>query len=506
MRMDLPMASDVMMIHPADTVAVALEAMKAGTALSVSGRDILLVDDVPKGHKIALRAIERGEEVRKYGHVIGRASCPIVPGAWVHAHNLMTTLDGKSEYTYAPGTQSNTAHETPLPTFEGYRRTDGRVGTRNEIWIITTVGCVNPSAERIARLANERHRRTSHFDGVWAFAHPFGCSQLGGDLEKTRALLRGLVHHPNAGGVLVLGLGCENNQLKEFLSGIDPARMERVRAVNAQETEDEVACGLELIGELAGLMQHDRREQVPVSELVLGMKCGGSDGFSGMTANPLVGRITDCLTDAGGRVILTEVPEMFGAEQQLMNRALNEKVYGDIVGLINDFKDYFLRHGQPVYENPSPGNKAGGITTLEEKSLGAVQKGGSARVAEVLAYGEPVGARGMALLDAPGNDAVSGTALTASGATMILFTTGRGTPLGFPAPTVKISTNSALKRSKPAWIDFDAGVLAEGAGSMDALAQELLGFLLEAASGRIRTQNELNGYREIAIWKEGVTL
>jgi altronate hydrolase len=499
------MAIEYIKIHPADSVVIALEAVAKETVLTVDGAPLTVREDVPKGHKIAIRTIEPGAEIRKYGHVIGHASARIEQGEWVHAHNCATTLSQTIGYAYDPVFHREIIPQHAVPTFMGYQRADGRVGTRNEIWIITTVGCVNTSAERIAKISNERFKR-DNFDGVFSFPHPFGCSQLGGDLEKTQAALRGLMRNPNAGGVLVLGLGCENNQLAQFLALSNADGSERIRSFNAQDVADEIETGVERIGELFELMREDRRVEVPVSELTLGMKCGGSDGFSGITANPLVGRITDRLTDDGGRVILTEVPEMFGAEQQLMNRAVNESVYDRIVRLINDFKEYFTAHGQTVYENPSPGNKAGGITTLEEKSLGAIQKGGSAAVHEVLDYGQAISAHGMALLNAPGNDGVSGTAMAASGATMILFTTGRGTPLGFPVPTVKISTNSSLMKHKPNWIDFDAGALTDGTATMDDLTRDLLRLVIDAASGRVHTKNEVNGYREIALWKEGVTL
>jgi altronate hydrolase len=499
------MAIDVIKIHPADSVVIALESLARNTGIVVDTVLLNVKEDVPKGHKIALRAIHRGENIVKYGHVIGHASVDIEAGSWVHSHNMKTNLSDVIEYTYRPAPASDSLRSTNVPTFSGYKRADGRVGTRNEIWIINTVGCVNSSAERIAKRSNERYRR-ENFDGVFTFSHPFGCSQLGDDLKMTQSALGGLMRNPNAGGVLVLGLGCENNQLARFMeiAGADPSL--RIRSFNAQDVEDEIEEGVAKIGELFELMRADTREDVPVSELTLGMKCGGSDGFSGITANPLVGRLTDMLTQYGGRVILSEVPEMFGAEQQLMNRAVNERVYQDIIHLINQFKGYFTAHNQPVYENPSPGNKAGGITTLEEKSLGAIQKGGAAAVHEVLAYGESIAKRGMALLNAPGNDGVSSTAMTASGATMILFTTGRGTPLGFPVPTVKISTNSALMKNKPTWIDFDAGALADGTATMDTLSTALFAHILEIASGRTQTKNEINGYKEIAIWKEGVTL
>ena len=386
----------------------------------------------------------------------------------------------------------------------GYRRKSGRVGTRNEVWIVNTVGCVNTAAERIAREAAARFPDAC--DGIFSFSHPYGCSQLGDDLANTQRVLAGLLRHPNAGGVLVLGLGCENNQssaLLEMATGVDE---ERLRFFNTQDVVDEVDEGVEAVGELLARMASDRREPCPASDLVIGHKCGGSDGFSGISANPLVGRIADRLTSLGGGVLLTEVPEMFGAERVLMERAVSQEVFDEVVTMINDFKEYFLRHGQPVYENPSPGNKAGGLTTLEEKSLGAIQKGGRAPVTRVLRYGEPAAPGGLALLEAPGNDGVSSTAMTASGATLLLFTTGRGTPLGFPVPTIKISSNSAIAEKKPHWIDFNAGALLDGTATMDGLAEELFAYVLDVASGRVRTNNEKHGYREIAIWKEGVTL
>jgi altronate hydrolase len=392
------------------------------------------------------------------------------------------------------------------PTFAGYRRRNGRVGTRNEVWILNTVGCVNHAAERIAQLGTQRY--AGQIDGVYAFSHPYGCSQLGDDLRNTRRVLAGLMRHPNAGGVLVLGLGCESNQMDGLLDLAGDVDPERLRFFNSQEVPDEIEAGLEHLAALVARMEPDAREACPASDLVLGHKCGGSDGFSGITANPLVGRVADRLTALGGGVILTEVPEMFGAEQLLMNRAVDETVFSDIVAMVNDFKAYFLRHGHPVHENPSPGNVAGGLTTLEEKSLGAIQKGGQAAVRGVLRYGEATAPceGGLWLLEAPGNDGVSSTALVASGATLLLFTTGRGTPLGFPAPTLKISSNSDLAAKKPHWIDLNAGALLDGTATLEQLEEDLFGLILEVASGRKLASNERQGYREIAIWKEGVTL
>jgi len=489
-------------VRPTDDVAVAVDPLEPGDVITVGDDTIKVREAVPAGHKVALRALAAGDVVHKYGWAIGRLTAAVEPGDWIHSHNLKTQLEGTLEYSYEPKLRAEAPRAAR--TWEGYRRADGRVGTRNEVWVINTVGCVNWAAEKIARSANERF--AGAIDGVHAFAHPYGCSQLGDDLGHTRQLLAGLMRHPNAGGVLVLGLGCENNQMDALLAEAGEIDRSRIRFFNTQDVFDEVQSGVAALNELVERMRDDRREAVPASALVLGNKCGGSDGFSGITANPLVGRVADRLTAAGGTVLLTEVPEMFGAERVLMNRAANEPVYRDVVGMVNSFKEYFLRHGQPVYENPSPGNKAGGLTTLEEKSLGAIQKGGSSTVTSVLRYGQQVRVPGLALLEAPGNDGVSSTAMVASGATVLCFTTGRGTPLGFPAPTIKVSSNSEIARKKPHWIDFDAGRLLDDPSSMDRIADELLEFVLDVASGKALTNNERNDVREIAIWKEGVTL
>jgi len=498
--MEAPLA---VRIHPDDNVAVAVVPLHEGTEVAVEGARVVLGEDIPAGHKLALHPLEPGEAVVKYGFVIGEATAPVAAGTWVHSQNLRTRLSGTLEYAYHPNGRNGSASPA-APTFLGYRRANGRVGTRNEVWIVNTVGCVNTAAERIARAAGERF--AGRVDGVHAFSHPYGCSQLGDDLENTQKVLAGLLRHPNAGGVLVLGLGCENNQMDSLLAMAGDVDRSRLRFFNTQDVVDEVEEGIDAVAELVAAMEGDVRVECPASELILGHKCGGSDGFSGISANPLVGRIADRLTAMGGGVILTEVPEMFGAEQVLMNRAADESVFHAVVSMVNDFKEYFLRHGQPVYENPSPGNKAGGLTTLEEKSLGAIQKGGAATVRRVLRYGAPASTGGLSLLEAPGNDGVSSTAMVTSGATMLLFTTGRGTPLGFPVPTVKISSNSHVAGRKPHWIDFNAGALLDGDATLDSLADELFALILDVASGRVLTNNERNGYREIAIWKDGVTL
>jgi altronate hydrolase len=490
-------------IHPADNVGVVLDEVAPGETVWLGDEGFEISDEVPRAHKIALREIAPGEPIIKYGFPIGHATEAIGRGRWIHSHNMATGLSDTISYEYAPAPAR--AVEVPVrSTFRGYRRQNGRVGTRNELWVLNTVGCVNRSAERIARLASERYAGV--IDGAHAFAHPFGCSQLGDDLQNTRRVLAGLMRHPNAGGVLVIGLGCENNQMEGLLELAGDIDRSRLRFFNSQEVFHEIEAGMEAVEELVEIMRHDERTECPASDLVIGLKCGGSDAFSGISANPLVGRIADRVTAEGGAAVLSEVPEMFGAEHILMNRAADEDVFKRIVEMINTFKGYFIEHNQPIYENPSPGNKAGGLTTLEEKSLGATQKGGTATVVAVLGYCDSVARPGLSLLTAPGNDGVSVTAEVASGATVVLFTTGRGTPLGFPAPTIKISTNTEIYEKKPHWIDFNAGKLLDGTATAEELAEGLWQHVLRVASGEVRTCNEQNDFREIAIWKNGVTL
>ena len=441
------------------------------------------------GHKYALRPIAKGENVIKYGQPIGHATEDIGAGELVHSHNLKTNLTGKLTYAYRPNL-CGPEPEASDRTFLAYLREDGQVGIRNDIWIINTVGCVNKIAQKLAELT-----------GAKCFPHPYGCSQLGDDQKVTQLILRGLVNHPNAGGVLVLGLGCENNNIAVFQQVLGSWNPERVKFLNTQEAEDEIAEGVRLIGQLREYADRTLQVPVPLSRLVVGLKCGGSDGLPGVTANPLVGRLCDRLTALGGSCLLTEVPEMFGAEHLLMERCQSEAVFDQTVALINDFKDYYTRHNQVIYENPSPGNKAGGITTLEEKSLGCVQKGGLSTVVDVLDYGDTVRKNGLSLLNGPGNDMVAVTNLAAAGAHVILFTTGRGTPLGGPVPTVKIATNHDLARRKSGWIDYDASPLLEGRD----LTDDLLDYVIRVAEGE-RTRNEQNGCEEIAIFKDGVTL
>lgn len=489
-------------IHPADTVATAIADLAAGELLAIGGTEVRPIEAVARGHKVALAPIARGAAVIKYGFPIGIATADIAAGAHVHSHNLATALSGAGDYHYAPPAPAPApAPAASARSFRGYVRADGRVGTRNEIWIIPTVGCVGNLAARVARIAGARH--AGRVDGVHAFKHPFGCSQLGDDLGHTRALLAALAQHPNAGGVLIVGLGCESNQLGPLLDGIAPARRAHIRTLSAQAVEDDEAACLALVDDLVAACADTARTEVPLSRLVLGVKCGGSDGLSGLTANPLVGRMADAVAAVGGKVVLTEIPEIFGAEQMLMDRAVSREVFDETARLVRDFKDYFIRNGEPVSENPSPGNIAGGITTLEEKSLGAVQKGGKVPVVDVRRYGGEATIPGLTLLEAPGNDAVSSTALTAAGATIILFTTGRGTPLGFPAPTLKIASNSPLAARKSGWIDFDAGQVLEA--GFDSAADALLGLITATASGG-ETKAETNEERDIAIWKSGVTL
>ena len=483
-----------------DNVAVALHAASKGETLKAGDAVVTVREDIPQGHKIALVPLAAGEAVVKYGFPIGHATEPVEAGSWVHTHNMRTNLSGEEEYAYEPSVPEIEAAEPE--TFQGYRREDGRAAVRNEIWIIPTVGCVNDVAKKL--VSDNQDLVSGSIDGLYTFPHPYGCSQTGDDHAQTRKLLAALARHPNAGAVLVLSLGCENLQHDQFVEELGEYDAERVKFLTCQDVEDEFAAGRTLLEQCASYAGRYRREAVPVSELVIGLKCGGSDGLSGVTANPTVGAFSDMVIARGGSTVLTEVPEMFGAEGMLLSRCVNEQVFGKAAAMLNGFKDYFISHNETVYENPSPGNKKGGITTLEDKSCGCVQKGGTAPVADVIGYGEQVTAHGLTLLYRPGNDLVSATALTAAGAHMVLFTTGRGTPFGAPAPTVKIASNSGLAARKPGWIDFDAGPVADGEPIAEA-AKRLYALVLDIAGGR-PSKTELLGYREIAIFKNGVTL
>jgi len=497
------MSMDVIKINPKDNVAVALHPLRAGQNYCVDGSEIVSLADISFGHKIALKAIPKDTKVIKYGHPIGYATKDIKPGDHVHTDNIKTGLKEHQEYTYRSMQMQKQDGNTSTDFFMGFKRKNGKVGIRNEIWIVPTVGCVNFIAEAIAKKAQAL--LSGNIQGVYSFPHPYGCSQLGEDHENTKKILSGLIKHPNAGGVLLLGLGCENNSMKEMKEELGKIDENRVKFLVCQDVENEVDSALKLIAKLIENAKNDTRTKTPVSELIVGLKCGGSDGLSGVTANPLVGAFTDALTFKGGSTILTEVPEMFGAEQILMNRCKNQDIFNKTVLLINSFKEYFTSHNQPVYENPSPGNKEGGISTLEDKALGATQKSGNATVVDVLQYGQSLNEKGLNLLESPGNDIVAVTALAACGAHIILFTTGRGTPLGAPVPVVKIASNSELYERKNAWIDFSAGDIADGV-PIEKVAKNLYDFVLELASGEKHTKNEDYGFRDLAIFKTGVTL
>ena len=490
-------------INPDDNVAVAIHPLKKGENITVNNKNIITIqEDIPAGHKIALKDFNVDENIIKYGYPIGHTITPISQGSWINEKNIRTNLKGILNYEYTPALTHIDIQNKSL-TFKGYRRKNGEAGIRNEIWIIPTVGCVNGIVNQLAQSLRQE-AKDSHIDSIVAYTHNYGCSQLGDDHENTRKILRDMVLHPNAGGVLLVGLGCENNQLNSFKEFLGEYDTERVRFMECQKVDDEFEEGMKLLRELYKIASKDRRIEMPINKLRIGLKCGGSDGFSGITANPLLGVFSDFLISQGGTAVLTEVPEMFGAETILMNRCENREIFNKTVQLINNFKKYFIDNHQPVYENPSPGNKAGGISTLEEKSLGCTQKCGKSPVRDVLRYGEKIQTHGLNLLSAPGNDLVAATALAASGCQMVLFTTGRGTPFGTFVPTVKISTNTPLYKHKPVWIDFDAGTLLENE-NMESLANRFINFIIEIASGKY-TQNEKKNYREIAIFKTGVTL
>lgn len=493
---------ELIKIHSRDNVVIALRNFSQGETIEVEGTTIELLNDIERGHKIALVDIPEGGDVLKYGYPIGKATADIKTGEHVHVQNVRTKLGEVFDYSYNPSLHE-LAHPQRNMTFDGYRRKNGDVGIRNEIWIVPTVGCVNGIAEQIIREFKAEVNPTD-IEGIEVFKHSYGCSQLGDDHENTRAILSDIALHPNAGGVLVLGLGCENNRIDEFETGLGDYDKSRIKFLSSQKVGDEVEAAIELLKEIYAEVRQDRREPIPISELKVGLKCGGSDGLSGITANPLVGYFSDFLISQGGTTILTEVPEMFGAETILMDRCINENVFEKTVHLINDFKQYFIDQKQPIYENPSPGNKAGGISTLEDKSLGCTQKGGIANVVDVLKYGERSKEKGLNLLSAPGNDLVATTALGASGCHIVLFTTGRGTPFGSFIPTLKIATNSDLASRKPHWIDYNAGPLAEDK-TFDEALEEFVDKIVRVASGE-KAHHENSGFREIAIFKTGVTL
>ena len=490
-------------INPADSVVVCLQPKKKGEIIEVDGLSIALNQDTPAGHKVLIKDVNEGEDIIKYGYPIGHARQDLKAGDWVNENNLKTNLSGTLEYTYQPvGKELSIANENR--TFKAYKRKNGDVGVRNEIWIVPTVGCVNGIAEKLA----EKLRKETGLEGidsVYAWHHNYGCSQLSEDHENTRKVLRDICLHPNAGAVLVLSLGCENNQPEDFMAMLGDYDKDRIKLLVTQRVDgDEVEAGMQILRELYDIAKKDKREEVPVSQLRVGLKCGGSDGFSGITANPLVGEFSDWLVAQGGTSVLTEVPEMFGAETILMNRCRTEELFNQTVSMINNFKNYFLSHGEPVGENPSPGNKAGGISTLEDKALGCTQKCGKAPVSGVMEYGDRLENKGLNLLSAPGNDLVAATALASCGCHIVLFTTGRGTPFGTFVPTMKIATNPTLAKNKPNWVDFSAGQLVEGR-TMQEIIPEFIDKVLAVASGE-KARNEENDYREISIFKNGVTL
>ena len=492
------MSKSYIQIHPNDNVVVALTALPRGTQIEVGTSTVICKEDIPEGHKIAIKNLQPEEQIIKYGFAIGKATHSIAKGSWVNEKDVQTNLSGLETYIYHPVRYSN-PYSFENRSFKGYRRKNGKVGIRNEIWIIPTVGCVNSVVQRLA----EEMKEETGSNNFIAFTHNYGCSQLGEDHENTRIILRNMALHPNAGGVLIVGLGCENNQPDKFRLLLGDYDKERIRIMVCQNVSDEIEEGKKVLRDLYDQTLHDERTDIPLSELKVGLKCGGSDGFSGITANPLLGEFSDYLIAQGGTAVLTEVPEMFGAETILMNRCRNEQLFLKIVNMINDFKNYYLSHGEPIGENPSPGNKKGGISTLEEKSLGCTQKGGTSEVTDVLKYGECLKTAGLNLLSAPGNDLVASTALAASGCHLILFTTGRGTPFGTFVPTVKISTNTNLYQNKPHWIDFDAGILTKK--PMDEVIQMFIQTIIDIINGH-PAWNEKNEYHDFSIFKTGVTL
>ena len=495
------MQTTYLKINPADSVVVCLSPKKKGDLITIDGHKITINQDTPAGHKVLIKDVAEGEDIIKYGYPIGHAMTSMKAGDWVNENNLKTNLSGTLEYTYNPITEQLT-YTNQNRTFKGYVRRNGDVGIRNEIWIVPTVGCVNGIAEKL--VAKLKQEKPEGVDNIYAWHHNYGCSQLSEDHENTRKVLRDICLHPNAGAVLVLSLGCENNQPEDFMAMLGDYDNDRIKLLVTQRVDDEIEAGMQILRQLYDIASQDKRTEVPVSKLRVGLKCGGSDGFSGITANPLVGEFSDWLVAQGGTSVLTEVPEMFGAETILMNRCTSRELFDKTVSMVNNFKNYFLSHGEPVGENPSPGNKAGGISTLEDKALGCTQKCGKASVSGVMEYGDRLENTGLNLLSAPGNDLVASTALASCGCHLVLFTTGRGTPFGTFVPTMKIATNPDLASRKQDWIDFSAGQLIEGR-TMQEIVPEFIDKVLAVASGK-PAKNEINDYREISIFKNGVTL
>lgn len=495
----------VLRINNEDNVVIAAEEIKKGTIINDGNQDIEVLEDIPVGHKIATQDIPKGENVIRYGNPIGHTTEEIKIGSWAHVHNIKTNLSDLVEYQYNPVADKQVIITENVPTFKGYKRKDGSVGIRNEIWIIPTVFCANGPAQKIAEEANRKYGRTANFDGFYALTHANGCSQVGEDLMYTQKIIANLIQHSNAGAVLLVSLGCEVNNfesMKPYLGSID---MDRVMMLNCQEVEDEIEVGLEYIDKLYEYASKFNREEVPVSDLVMAVNCGGSDAFSGISANALLGKVTDKITSYGGTVVMTEVPEMFGAEHILMNRAKDENVFEDIVKLINDYKLYFKKYGQEIYENPTQGNKEGGISTLEEKSLGCIQKGGQSIVTDVLAYGDKVKTKGFNLISGPGNDLVGITNQEAAGCVLTVFTTGRGTPTGFTTPLIRLGSNSNMSKRKHDWIDYNAGDILDGNKDFEQATEELFAMILKVASGEMQSKAEAKGYRQIGMLRDGIT-
>lgn len=501
---------DSIKINKDDTVAVALRPLEKGGAVNIDGGTVQILDDIPKAHKFALKDIAKGQEVVKYGNPIGAATTDIKKGQWVHDHNVSSDADEgyRKEYVYSFDSERAIMPGVSGDTFLGYERKNGSAGIRNYLAVIPTVSCANGPLQRIAALASDKYKKTENFDGVIPLPHPYGCSQAGKDLETTGKIIAGLIQNANFGGILVISLGCEVNNLDQLRKYMGEYDATRVKLLVLQDCDDEFSCGLELCDGIYAEMEKDQRKPVNIDKLHIALNCGGSDGFSGITANALAGSLAEKLVLKGATVSMTEVPEMFGAEHMLMNRAVSREVFEDIAAMIRDYAEYFARHGENVNNNATQGNKAGGLSTIEEKSLGCIQKGGNCAVTEALKYGERASKKGLILISGPGNDLPGITGQIAAGAVLTVFTTGRGTPCGFAGPTFRISSNTALAEKKPGWIDFDAGRITEMPEERDRtlLKEELYDKVLEAVSGKYHTRNEKNGYYQIGILKDGVTL
>jgi len=507
---EIALADCALLLRADDDVVVVTRELPAGTSVVTATGTVVVRDDVPRSHKLAVRAVPAGSPVHKYGQSIGLATVDIAAGDHVHVHNL--GMD-RAERAYEFGTQRTVlpAPVGPERTFLGYHRANGRVGTRNYVGVLTSVNCSASTAKMIA----EQFRGMAldafgHVDGVVALTHQSGCGLVPGSDGANTLLrtLRGYAQHPNFGGVLVLGLGCEMVPVQSLVDGLDLPSDTLVQTLTIQDTggvRATVRAGVDRIKEMLPVLEARRRAPAPISALVLGLNCGGSDGYSGITANPALGYASDRIVAAGGTSILGETPEVFGAEHLLTRRAVSEPVGRKLLDRIDWWQGYAAAGGGTLDNNPSPGNKAGGLTTILEKSLGAVAKAGQADLAAVYEYAEPVTEHGLVFMDTPGYDPVSVTGIVAGGATVVCFTTGRGSVFGCrPTPSIKLATNTEMYERMSDDMDINCGRIVDGTATLTDVGDEIFERIIAVASGELTASEDLDiGQEEFVPWQLG---